>query len=280
MRLEYYFDQDAKIRKVDKTIIRDIGDQRDFGSNDDATKRTPTGRSKFLDDINKIVALKDMIGKESWNPDDVIEVKEIPNVPGKQTMSDGSYMSLYQFAVALHRDYSLDDSGNLESLPGEPPHPADTASSDDWKKYYDGLWKVMERCFEENLSLEYKLSNIAQAKHYAEMLEKIHCFYTDRAVSYEVVKEFNPKELDVISREEHDRWCKEKTEMGWVYGEEHMKPDVKNKKTMREHIRRHNVIGEYKEQDPKDQQKNGNAMKEMLRLLYEYDGLTIYRLPF
>jgi hypothetical protein len=112
------------------------------------------------------------------------------------------------------------------------------------------------------------------------MLEKIRCFYTDRAISYEVVKEFNPNELDVISREEHKRWCKEKTEMGWVYGEEHMKPDGKNQKTMREHIRRHNVIGEYTEQDQNDQLKNANAMKEMLRLLYEYDGLTIYRLPF
>ena len=68
------------------------------------------------------------------------------------------------------------------------------------------------------LSLEYKLSNIGQAKYFAYALDKIGCFYTDRPVAYEMVTSFTEEELLRLGEYEHKRWEKEKQDMYWMPG--------------------------------------------------------------
>lgn len=69
-----------------------------------------------------------------------------------------------------------------------------------------------------DLTLEYKLSNIAQAKSYAEKLNKFGYFYDDRNLHYQIVSEFTDKQIEKLAIDEHARWIKEKIEMGWELG--------------------------------------------------------------
>ena len=252
VKLEYLFDKAYEDWDLDKSSYDDMNTDND----DLQTKIALSGRIKFLDDIDDIVALSDVISGfarkgNDWDSSQAIEAKYDENkIAGKLTMSDGSYLSLYQFAIALHG------------------------------RYCDPMPQNMEAAFEKTLSLEYKLSNIAQAKDYAYVLEKIHCFYTDRAVYYEPVLEFTPEQLNVIANEEHKRWCTEKAGMGWVPGSDHLKEkNPVEKKRMRECTRRHDLLGSYVDLQPGDQAKNSEPMKTMLELLYKHDGLTIYKLP-
>ena len=109
-------------------------------------------RSKFLDDIDEIVALRDIIPKfesDVKKPDysGTIAVSSVEKA--KRTglyLSDSNYLNFYRFALSLHASYC--GAGTPED---------------------------MVRAFEEDLSLEYKLSNIAQAK-FAAVLEKDRSF--------------------------------------------------------------------------------------------------------
>lgn len=216
-------------------------------------------RSKFLDEIDEIVALDDVIDgfvSDRAKPytKDYIEPKYSTNNKHRTlTLSDSNYLSLYQFAISLH--------GRHSKIPVEE---ADK----------------MEEQFETELSLEYKLSNVAQAKRYAEILENIGCFYTDRAVAFEPVDQFEKKDLDVISEEEHKLWCIEKQEMGWQPGNDHTDSNRsgEERQKMRECTRRHDALGSYMQLNPENKEKNSDAMKKMLQLLQNYNGLTIYKL--
>ncbi len=231
------------------------------------------GRCKFLDDIGEIVALEDVIDgfdadrKKSYGGE-YIGAQYIPNdKPRTLTLSESNYLNLYQFGIALFGRYnkiSVEDLEKRETL------------------------ENLKKDFETNQSLEYKLSNIAQARRYAVLLEKIGCFYTDRAVDYTPVDSFADYEIDTISNEEHELWRAEKCEMGWQYGEDHVQePELSTKdnkkridKKMRECTRRHDLLKPYKKLDREDQSKNEDPMNMMLKLLYKYDGLIIYRLDF
>lgn len=82
----------------------------------------------------------------------------------------------------------------------------------------------------KSLSLEYKLSNINQAKAFAKYMNKIGCFYTDKDVDFEQVERFSDEELIIIGRSEHQRWLQEHYDMGWTYGNpEKSKRDLERK---------------------------------------------------
>lgn len=138
----------------------------------------------------------------------------------------------------------------------------------------------MVRAFEEDLSLEYKLSNIAQAKGFAAVLEKINCFYTDRAVDYEAVTRFTPADMEVIAEAEHRRWCDEKRDMGWQFGTDHVGklPNGKNDNVMRECTRMHHDMVPFEKLPEAEKSKDSVPMEKMLELIRWYDGLTIYRM--
>ena len=96
-------------------------------------------------------------------------------------LSTSNFVHIYEFAAALNAQY------NKTYIPG----------------------KTMLDDF-DMLSLEYKLSNIGQAKYFAEALDEIGCFYTDRPVAYEMVTSFSDIELKRLGAFEHKRWENEK----------------------------------------------------------------------
>ena len=171
----------------------------------------------------------------------------------KASLSNSSFLHLYNFAVALNARYAY-GSGH-------------TASQEE-----------MEAEFEK-LSLEYKLSNILQAKNFSRYLEAIGCFYTDKAVPYELLTEFSEANMDVIGPMEHKRWLDEKLSMGWHFGTAYTElSDKTAQKLLREKTRTHCImIEDYDELEPAEQDKDTEPMNSMLRLIEQYDGLRIYR---
>ena len=209
-------------------------------------KKMQGSPSKFIQDIEKIVCINQE-GTLSLK----IETSFIKNNRQTKTyLSHSSFLHLYNFAVALNARYQC---GSVESI--DP--------------------SKLEESFNQ-LSLEYKLSNILQAKAFARYLEAIGCFYTDRPVEYEMLDEFTPSNMDVIGPLEHERWRQEKLSMGWQLDDAYL--NMENNKEVRELTRTHSLmVEEYGELDATEQAKDTEPMNYMLRLLEEFDGLRIYR---
>jgi arginyl-tRNA synthetase len=118
------------------------------------------------------------------------------------------------------------------------------------------------------------MSNVRQAKKIAEHLNEIGCFYTDRPVAYEIVKKFNDDELLKLGRNEHRRWEEEKMEMCWLPGEKF------ESKLQREQTRIHSLLNTHYDDLCKEEQlKDTEPLNNMVKLLKEYDGLRIFRIP-
>ena len=123
----------------------------------------------------------------------------------------------------------------------------------------------------DNLTLEYKLSNIAQAKNYVRHLQNINCFFSDRQLDYLPVEEFTEDELDYLAVNEHIRWVNEKVAMGWKYG-----TDFKTR-AERERKRIHNDIIPYADLTIKEKKKDYFPINNMVKNLKPY-GIRIYRM--
>lgn len=213
-------------------------------------------RCKYLDDIDEIVSLSDVIAgfeHDVTKPDESGALEAVIATKYRKTgvyLSDSNYLNLYSFALALNGRYC-----------------GATTSEE------------MVRAFEHDLSLEYKLSNIAQAKNFGPQLERIHCFYTDRAVDYEPVRKFSDEELGELAESEHARWYSEKVAMGWEYGTAHVgRLDGANDNVMRERTRLHHDLIPFEDLTEPEVYKDAAPMAKMLELLHEFDGLTIYRM--
>ncbi len=218
------------------------------------------GRSKFADTIAGIIALQEVLPdfESKGNVPDpsgciTVHITEKTRKSGLY-LSDSNYLNLYRFALALHGRYAgVSDA------------------------------EAMQRAFEEELSLEYKLSNIAQAKGFAKQLESIGCFYTDRPVDYPPVTSFrslisepgHEADLRKISQAEHERWVSERYAMGWRPGTYHLE---KKDKIMRECTRLHHDFIPFEDLTAEEQDKDTLALEKMLELIRQYDGLTVYRM--
>lgn len=169
----------------------------------------------------------------------------------KTYLSSSSFLHLYHFAVALNARYH---TGSIDALTEEE----------------------MEAEFDA-LSLEYKMSNVQQAKAFSRYLDAIGCFYTDKPVTYELMDAFSEANMDVIGPMEHERWVKEKLSMGWTLDSAYTSHP--NSKQLRELTRTHCLmIEDYHELDKAEQNKDTEPMNCMLRLIEKYDGLRIYRI--
>lgn len=197
----------------------------------------------FLKDIEQIVKIN-----VADAPQLTLEVQFVKNNRAtKLNMSSSSFLHLYNFATALNGRYSFGDDNKADQ-------------------------QKLEDAFND-LSLEYKLSNILQAKEFSRHLEAIGCFYTDKPVAYELLKNFTEAQMDIIGPLEHTRWIKEKESMGWSYG------DAYTNSEMRECTRTHKLmISDYEELDEEEQNKDTHPMNLMLKLIEEFDGLRIYRM--
>lgn len=163
-------------------------------------------------------------------------------------LSNSNFMHLYDFAVALNAQYN------------------ELGENDE----------AMIQSFEQ-LSLEYKLSNILQAKEFEEHLNSIGYFYTDKAVAYEMVNAFSDTDLVKLGIREHARWENEKRDMCWIQAGE-VKEVVKDK-SLREQTRMHYDLNvNFIDLSREEQIKDMKPLNTMLKKLKEFDGLRIYKL--
>lgn len=166
--------------------------------------------------------------------------------------SSNSLMNLCDFAKAIHGSY---------------------------QRLYGG------KDFEE-LDLEFKLSNIEQAKTFSEKLELINCFYSDKELDYPIVNSFSNNNYDeltgkttddlgFLAREEHVRWVKEKLAAGWKYGTDYKDSKERNEKRI------HKDIVPYEALTEKEKSKDILMINNIIPLLYEQGHkVRVYRFRY
>ena len=225
------------------------------------------GVSGFQNDIERIVDLTEIrLHVETG-------LAEHIHAGNRSYLSDSNFINLYDFAIILNGRWSNDGWKRAKLAGQEEQYLSDSRIVDE---FVDGF---------KNLSLEYKLSNINQAKSFAKYMNMIGCFYNDKEVDFEQVEEFTDEELVKIGKAEHHRWLQEHYDMGWTYGT----PE----KSRRDFERRHwdmipgfsgfQVSDEAAEQnyerlDKATQDKDTDPMECMLVMLKVFGGLRIYRL--
>ncbi len=225
--------------------------------------------NEFQQDIEKIVDLSHI----SLHVKTALQKRE--NQHKKTYLSNSNFIHLYNFAVALNGRWERNEEWRTSKEHG---------------KEAQFLRDHMEEFLQsfKNLSLEYKLSNINQAKAFAGYLDAIHCFYTDHPVDYELLKHFEPQEVKAIGAMEHYRWLLEHCEMGWRHGEpksidqremERIHPDMMPEDWMEDgKITKEAAYRNYQRLDQAEKDKDTEPMNAMLKLLKLFDGLRIYRL--
>ena len=215
---------------------------------------------RFVSDIEKIVDTSEI-------PLTVIpDIRKVDYSQKQTFLSSSNFLHLYDFAVALNGRYNY--QGRESRIKTER----------------------LEKEFEE-LSLEYQLSNINQAKAFDNYLNEIGCFFTDKRISYPMVQRFSDEQLAVIAPMEHSRWIREHQSMGWTYGEDYEKlaDDPKQARALRELFRQHvlamdppvteeQIIEHYNNLSGDDQNKDYEPFNSMLKLIKKFDGLRIYSL--
>ncbi len=235
-------------------------------------KTEPEEKSDFEKDIEQIVDLNEI----------KLDVKTalVSNAHSgsNSTLSGSNFVNLRNFAIILNGRYDCVYEGEWENVKNNIE-----AFVQDEKRIKDFGDKF------EKLSIEYKLSNINQAKAFAKYMDAIGCFYSDKEVDFEIVEKFSNEELMKIGIMEHKRWLQEHYDMGWIYGD----PKASDYKINRELNRWHmdmiegfdgTVVSDeaaekhFKHLHKDEQDKDRDPMECMLAMLKMYDGIRIYRL--
>lgn len=186
-------------------------------------------------------------------------------------LSNSNFLHLHDFAVALNARHS---------------HKGEEREVDQ---------KELEEEF-SNMSLEYKLSSIDQAKSFSRFLNAIHCFYSDRSVDFDVLKEFSAEQINTVGPMEYERWVRYFHSMGWSAGDLYQSvpvPEGADEHEYREMIREqmrcsrvmmsgenltHEQIYEhYDKLSDSDKDKDRLPFNSMLQLVRKFDGLRIYK---
>ena len=241
-------------------------------------------------DAPRLKAYSDMAEKEQRFTGDIERIVDTSDIPlavvpsiaevdrgSKHTyLSSSNFLHLYDFAVALNARYSHQGEESAIST------------------------RILEKEFEE-LSLEYQLSNINQAKSFAKYLDVLGCFYTDRPVDYEMITRFSMEQTAVIAPMEHERWIREHISMAWKSGDLYETAELpadmvrrygsyeQARKALREQLRMHKLamdgdpgtekIRAHYEALPEEEKiKDYEPFNSMLKLIKKFDGLRIYAL--
>lgn len=197
-------------------------------------------KNNFLREIEKILNLEGirLIVQTT--------LEEADNSSKQIYLSNTNFLHLYDFAVALNAQYN-----NVE----------------------EDAEEMMESF--EKMSLEYKLSNVLQAKEFKKHLDSLGYFYTDRPVAYEMIQEFTDEELIFLGIREHGRWEAEKRDMCWIPARDVQ--EVYQDKALREQTRMHydlDVV--FEDLSVEEQLKDMKPLNTMMKKLKEFDGLRIY----
>ena len=238
----------------------------------------------------RLKAYSDMAEKEQRFTGDIERIVDTTDIPltivpstkdvdrkSKHTyLSSSNFLHLYDFAVALNARYSYQG------------------------KEADVEAEALEKEFEE-LSLEYQLSNINQAKNFAKYLDALGCFYTDRPVDYEIIKQFTKEQAAVFAPMEHERWIREHSSMAWTPGDLYETAEIPAdmlaqcgdentaRQALREQLRMHKlamkenptqdeIFAHYEALPLEEREKDYEPFNSMLKLIKKYDGLRIYQL--
>lgn len=256
---------------------------------------------EFAEDIGKIVDLKDSM----------LCINAVFTARVKSTgimLSDTSYMNLYDLALVLNGRYKTEIKYagktfrlDFDSIDEIIKYMNQALSDSNPNSLAEEIYGALEQDFAA-LSLEYKLSNIDQARAFAEHLESIDCFYTSRNVEYEMLFDFTKKELSELGYLEHERWMNEKKNMGWKYGSFYQKilnssdnyadnllelVNLLNKKNetpvslpygvnSRELFRHHKDMVSLEHLSDEDILKDTEPMRCMIKLLELLEGVKLY----
>ena len=137
------------------------------------------------------------------------------------------------------------------------------------------------------MSLEYKLSNINQAKAFDRYLNVIGGFYTDRPVNFEEIRTFTVDDMLKTGPMEHERWLQEHIDMGWGYDPDisrderelrRLHKDMISEEELGDGVTPEKALAHYKKLSKEEQDKDVESMNTMLTLLKLFDGVRIYRL--
>lgn len=233
-------------------------------------EKNAKGVSDFQEDIEKIVDLSEIKL--------TVEVKQTECIHGKNFsfLSDSNFIHLYSFAIVLNGRWTCYKEWEEAKKAGNED---DFISNPDNRRQFTESFK--------KLSLEYKLSNLNQAKAFARYMERIGCFYTDKSVDFDMLERFTTDELVKIGVLEHQRWLQEHYDMGWEYGA----PGKEQRELVRQHrdmipdfdlehgeVSLEQAERNYKRLDKAEQDKDTAPMDCMLAMLRMFDGLRIYRL--
>lgn len=188
-------------------------------------------------------------------------------------ISKSNFLNIYNFAIILNGRWGAKEE--WKKAKENNTVEAFLKNEENQKKFTDEFGE---------LSLEYKLSNINQAKSFAKYLNEIGCFYTNADVDFEMVQGFDENENIKIGILEHQRWLQEHYDMGWTYGNpEKDERDLERKhRDMIPDFMGFDVSDEaaeenYKRLDKAEQDKDTEPMECMLAMLKMFDGLRIYR---
>ena len=258
---------DCNFEFLDGTIKAAYIYDEDMKYKADLMKKKAPGKDAFDADIASIVNIE-LVGLKS-------EIVWEPRVDSRKKtyLSSSNFMSLYNFAVALNGRWQLGDEWNKAHEEGLG------------YQFLSERMKGFEDDFDK-LSLEYKLSNINQAKNFDKYLNAIGAFYTDRPVDFPELKAFTEEECLIIGPMEHERWLQEHLDMGWGYGklkgaereQKRLHGDMIDEvmlidgKLIPEAARLHYIMLDKEEQD-----KDIAPMNAMLALLGMFDGVRVYR---
>lgn len=233
-------------------------------------EKTDKGVSVFQKDIERIVDLSEIKL--------AVEVKQTECVHSKNYsyLSDSNFIHLYSFAIVLNGRWA--GYGKWEEAKKSGKEEDFISNPDNRKKFTEDF---------KTLSLEYKLSNLNQAKAFARYMDKIDCFYTDKSVDFEMLDQFTSDDLVKIGVLEHQRWLQEHYDMGWKYGT----PEKEQRELVRQHkdmipgfdldqseVSLEQAELNYNRLDKAEQDKDTAPMDCMLAMLRMFDGLRIYRL--
>lgn len=280
----YYYDAEEETKITEFRHEYDIWADKKKKKGKIAAGEAP--RLKAYSDMNEkeqifVTEIRHIVDTSIMPLTAVPDVRRVNRKNKRIYLSDSNFLHLYDFAVSLNGRYR--HQGKEEQVKTEQ----------------------LEHEFDE-MSLEYKLSNIRQARNFDEYLNAIGCFYTDKPVDFDMLTKFSQEELDLIAPMEHERWVREHISMSWRYGEEYEDKDLdvshpeayglakdlpaeKVRTALREQLRRHKLTMDgnptseeikkhYDELPEIEQGKDWKPMKSMLKLIKKYDGLRIYRI--
>ncbi|MDR1594503.1 MAG: AAA family ATPase [Prevotellaceae bacterium] len=117
----------------------------------------------------------------------------------------------------------------------------------------------------EELAIEFKLSNLNQARSYSEKLALIKCEMALKDENKEAVTAFTDDEVLLMAKQEHQRWMNEKTEDGWIYA-----PIRDDKK------KHHNCFAEWDKLSEEVQNWDKEPIRNMIEILKKV-GYGVYK---